>query len=226
MSLFDQIKGFIFDVDGVITDTARFHSQAWHAIADQVGTPWSDDLANRLRGIDRMESLEIILQAGGKASAYTKAQKEELATKKNEHYKELIAGLTPDDILPGIREFLTDLKEHGYQMSIASASHNAPAVLHSLGLDEFFPKIVDPGTLSQGKPEPEIFLKAAAILDLEPRQCVGIEDAVAGIEAIDAAGELSIGIGDKEALRAATMVFPSTSQLSLPNISKQLLGVA
>jgi beta-phosphoglucomutase len=226
MSLFDQIKGFIFDLDGVITDTAKFHTQAWHQIANQVGTPWSQDLADRLRGIDRMQSLDIILKEGGKQDCYTDVQKEELATKKNDNYKELIATLTPADILPGIQEFLTDLQEHDYKMSIASASHNAPAVLKSLGLSDFFTHIVNPDDLHAGKPEPEIFLKGAEILDLDPRQCVGIEDAAAGIEAIDAAGELSIGIGAATANTGATMHFPDTASLTLANISDKLKKVA
>lgn len=226
MSIFKQIKGFVFDLDGVITDTARLHTKAWHEIADQVGTPWSHELADKLRGIGREESLDIILRAGGKQDAYTDAEKTQLATAKNEHYQRLISTLTPQDILPGIPEFLHDLHEHEYLMSIASASRNAPAVLERLGLTQYFPKIVDPNCLHTGKPNPEIFIKGAAILGLEPRQCIGVEDAAAGVQAIDAAGEISVGIGDKDVLRGATIVFPTTSSLTLANISGRLKEAA
>ncbi len=134
MTNFNDIQGFVFDLDGVITDTARLHSQAWRHIAEQVGTPWSQKLQDSLKGISRMESLELILQAGNREHDFTDAQKQELATAKNKEYLRLVEQLTPADILPGVSDFLRDLYNHEYRMAIASASKNAPTVLEHLAL--------------------------------------------------------------------------------------------
>ncbi|KRN18685.1 beta-phosphoglucomutase [Lacticaseibacillus camelliae] len=218
MTTFEQIKGAVFDLDGVITDTARFHSQAWKQIADKVGAGWDDDLADSLKGIDRMASLDLILKHGGKQNDFSDAEKEALATEKNTRYLKLVDTLTPADILPGIQAFLDALQAGGYKLALASASKNAPRVLKNLGLTEYFPHIVDPATLTHGKPDPEIFVKAAASIDLAPEACIGIEDAAAGVQGINAAGEVSVGIGDAEVLHEADIIFPSTAELTLPNI--------
>lgn len=215
---FEDIQGFIFDLDGVITDTARLHTKAWRQVADQVGTPWSQRLQDSLKGISRMESLELILRAGGLAHTYSDEQKEKLATAKNTEYLRLVATLTPADILPGVQSLLDDLDAHGYKMAIASASSNAPIVLHHLGLTHYFPEVVDPRTLHHGKPDPEIFLRAAELIKVAPAHCVGVEDAAAGVAGIVAAGETAIGIGDATVLRAADINFADTSQMTLVNI--------
>ncbi len=224
MVSFSNIKGFVFDLDGVITDTARFHTQAWRQIARQVGVTWTAELAEKLKGISRMASLELILRAGGKQDDYTPRQKQALATKKNANYLKLVDTLTADDILPGIAAFIGSLHRQGYKMAIASASKNAPRVLHNLGISAYFPKIVDPSTLRKGKPDPEIFLKGAAAIGLRPDECIGVEDAAAGVQAIKAAGETAVGIGDAQILHAADMVFPSTKQLTLNNILLNMGG--
>ncbi|MFD1442094.1 beta-phosphoglucomutase [Lacticaseibacillus hegangensis] len=218
MTTFEQLKGAVFDLDGVITDTARFHSQAWKQIADKVGDGWDEELADALKGIDRMASLDLILKHGGKQHDFTPAEKTALATEKNTRYLQLVDTLTPADILPGIQDFLDALRAGGYKLALASASKNAPRVLKNLGLTDYFPHIVDPATLTHGKPDPEIFVKAAESIDLAPEACIGIEDAAAGVQGINAAGELSIGIGDAEELHEACIVFPSTAELTLPNI--------
>ncbi|KRM35472.1 beta-phosphoglucomutase [Agrilactobacillus composti DSM 18527 = JCM 14202] len=215
---FTDVKGFAFDLDGVITDTARFHGQAWRQTADKVGTPWTQDLADSLRGISRMASLELILKAGGHENDYSQAEKEKLAQQKNDRYQALIATLTPDDILPGISDFLAELQREHYKMAIASASKNAPLILDKLGLANKFVGVVDPNTLHHGKPDPEIFVKSAELLGLPVAQVAGVEDAVAGIAAINGAGEFSIGIGDADLLSAADVVFRDTSRLTLENI--------
>ena len=217
---FEELKGFAFDLDGVIADTAKFHSQAWHQTADKVGTTWTPELQEALKGVSRMDSLEMILKAGGHENDYTQAEKEALAAEKNENYGKLIATLTPDDILPGMKAFLDELIANGYKLSLASASKNAPKILKYLGLTDYFVGIVDPATLHAGKPDPEIFARAAEILDLPANQVAGLEDSSAGIESINGAGELSIGIGSQ--LTAAKVKFNSTSEVSLANIKAAL----
>lgn len=219
---FKQITGVIFDLDGVITDTARFHSQAWHALADKLGVTWDDSLQNGLKGLSRMDSLELIMTHGQVQDQYTSAEKEQLATEKNNQYLQLIEQITPADIYPGIQAFLDELKDGGYRVSLASASKNAPTILRHLGLTDYFEKIVDPATLSHGKPDPEIFLRAAEIINLKPEQCLAIEDATAGIAGINAANETSIGIGDPKILHDADMVFTDTRDLTLAHIAANL----
>ena len=222
MTKFADIKGFAFDLDGVITDTAKFHTVAWRHLAEQLQVTWTPELQESLKGIDRMGSLEMILQAGGKENAYTQLEKEGFAAWKNEHYVELISDLTPDDILPGIAAFIQELNDKGYRASVASASKNAPFILDRLGLTDSFVGIVDPATLHAGKPDPEIFVRAAEILNLPPDQVIGLEDAAAGIASINGAGEVSLGIGDATVLAAADLNFASTAEVTLANIAAKL----
>lgn len=217
---FAEIKAFAFDLDGVIADTARFHGQAWHQLADQVGTEWTSELADGLKGVGRMDSLEMILKAGGHENDYTLAEKEALATQKNDNYLRLVETLTPADILPGMQAFLDELKAQGYRLILASASKNAPKVLRYLKLSEYFEDIVDPAKLAHSKPAPDIYLQAAKQLGLQPNQVIGVEDAQAGIQAIKAAGELAIGIGDN--LTDADVKFATTAEVSLAAIASQL----
>lgn len=217
---FAEIKAFAFDLDGVIADTARFHGQAWHQLADQVGTEWTPELADGLKGVGRMDSLEMILKAGGHENDYTLAEKEALATQKNDNYLRLVETLTPADILPGMQAFLDELRAQGYRLILASASKNAPKVLRYLKLSEYFEDIVDPAKLAHSKPAPDIYLQAAKQLGLQPNQVIGVEDAQAGIQAIKSAGELAIGIGDN--LTDADVKFATTADVSLAAIASQL----
>ena len=217
---FTDLKGFAFDLDGVIADTARFHGQAWHQLADQVDSPWTEELANGLKGVGRMDSLEMILRAGGHENDYNQAQKEKLAAEKNEKYLQLVATLTPDDILPGMKKFLDELKAQGYPMVLASASKNAPKVLKYLKLTDYFEGIVDPASLSHSKPDPEIYVRAAELLDLPAENVAGVEDAQAGIQSMNGAGEISIGIGPN--LKDADVKFDQTKQVNLAAIKAQL----
>ena len=222
MVKFAAIKGFVFDLDGVITDTSTFHSQAWHQIADKVGVSWNDQLADALKGISRMDSLNLILAQGHRENEVTPAQKQALATEKNTNYLQLVNQMTPANILPGITAFLAELTTAGYALSLASASKNAPLVLRKLGLSDYFTKAVDPASLKHGKPDPEIFRRGAEILDLDPADCIGVEDAAAGVQSIKGAGETAIGIGDPTVLAAADINFTDTTQLTLANIKTQL----
>lgn len=222
MTEFSDIKGFVFDLDGVITDTASFHSQAWHQVADKVGVAWDEQLADGLKGISRMDSLNLILARDHKENDFNEAEKIALAEEKNTNYLTLVKAMTPANILPGISDFLTELTANGYLISLASASKNAPLVLEKLGFSNYFTKSVDPTTLKKGKPDPEIFRRGAEILSLKPGNCVGIEDAAAGVAAINGAGETSIGIGDAATLNAADINFSATDQLTLSNIRRAL----
>lgn len=218
MTNFTTIKGFAFDMDGVLADTAKFHTVAWHQIADEIGTTWTPELAESLKGIDRMGSLALIMVAGGVAEQYDQAEREKLAVKKNTHYRELISTLTPDDILPGMKSFLDELKAAGYQMSVASASKNAPFIIERLGLAHYFQAVVDPASVTAGKPDPAIFSAAADVLQLQPAEVIGIEDSSAGIQSINAAGETSVGIGDKNVLQEADINFATTADVTLTAI--------
>lgn len=217
---FSEIKGFAFDMDGVIADTARFHGQAWHQLADKVGTTWTPELADALKGVSRMDSLELILKAVGHENDYSQDEKVALATEKNDNYVKLVETLTPADILPGMKAFLDELKAAGYHLVLASASKNAPKVLKYLQLTDYFEGIVDPAKLSKGKPDPEIYVEAAKTMNLPVNEVAGVEDAQAGIQAINGAGELSIGIGS--GLKDADVKFNETSEVSLDAIKAQL----
>lgn len=217
---FEDLKGFAFDLDGVIADTARFHGQAWHQLADKVGTEWTPELAESLKGVSRMDSLELILKAGGHENDYTQEEKEALATEKNDNYIKLVETLTPADILPGMKNLLDELKDNGYHIVLASASKNAPKVLKYLQITDYFEGIVDPAKLSHGKPDPEIYSEAAKLMNLPANQVAGLEDAQAGVESINRAGEVSIGFG--ASLKDAAVKFDDTSEVSLAAIEEQM----
>lgn len=217
---FEDLKGFAFDLDGVIADTARFHGQAWHQLADKVGTEWTPELADSLKGVSRMDSLELILKTGGHENDYTQEEKEALATEKNDNYIKLVETLTPADILPGMKNLLDELKDNGYHIVLASASKNAPKVLKYLQITDYFEGIVDPAKLSHGKPDPEIYSEAAKLMNLPANQVAGLEDAQAGVESINRAGEVSIGFG--ASLKDAAVKFDDTSEVSLAAIKEQM----
>ncbi|MFT9039636.1 beta-phosphoglucomutase [Schleiferilactobacillus harbinensis] len=214
-----MIKGFVFDLDGVITDTAKYHYAAWKQVAhDELGIDINPTVNEGLKGVSRMDSLNVILKFGGKENAYTDTEKLEYATEKNDLYKSLIKQMTPADILPGISNFLKAITKASYPMSLASASRNAPYIIDRLGLAEYFSAIVDPATLTKGKPDPEIFEKAADLIHTPYANTVGLEDAVAGIEGIQAAGMFAVGVGKPEVLGKADLLFPDTAHLDLAKI--------
>lgn len=189
------IQAVIFDLDGVITDTAHLHFLAWKELGDSLGVEVNLELNELLKGISRKESLEIILKETGIFDNFTDFERQELADRKNRSYVASLENLTPQDLLPGIGDCLKDLKERDIKIGLASASQNAGVIIEKLGVKSYFDTIVDPRSLSKGKPDPEIYLKAAAALGLSPAKCVGVEDARAGIEAIRAAGMTAIALG-------------------------------
>lgn len=209
-----NIQAVLFDLDGVITDTAEYHYIAWKQMADHIGITIDREFNESLKGISRMQSLERILIHGGVQDKYTDEEKARLAQEKNDHYVSLLSDLTPENTYPGIRELLNHLSQNNIPAIVASASKNAPQILKSLGLMELFQVIVNPEGIP-GKPEPDIFLSGASAVGADPAACVGIEDAQAGIEAIKAAGMYAIGIGDTDLLTqsGADVVYPNTSEM-------------
>jgi beta-phosphoglucomutase len=212
------IQAFIFDLDGVITDTAEYHYLAWKALGEELGIPFTREFNEELKGVSRMDSLEKILVLGNRQNDFSMEDKEALATKKNEHYVRLIANISPDDILPGIKDLIAEIKKNGYRLGLASVSKNAFTVMDSLGLRQEFDVIVDAATIKKGKPDPEIFLTAAKLLNVDPSACIGIEDAAAGVESIKDAGMFAVGVGSVDSLAKADIIYSSTEQLSLSSI--------
>ncbi|WP_379138579.1 beta-phosphoglucomutase [Paenibacillus sp. sgz500958] len=201
-----SVKAFIFDLDGVIVDSAEYHYLAWGQLALELGIPFDRSYNERLKGVSRMQSLELILENSKDFRGYSEAEKLMLADRKNEHYKQLIEQITPADLLPGIARLLHDILEASLRIGLASASHNAPAIVKRLQIADCFDVIVDPGTLKKGKPDPEIFLTAAAQLGVPPKSCIGIEDAQAGIQAIKDAGMFAVGVGENVSMQGADMI--------------------
>jgi beta-phosphoglucomutase len=189
-----MIEAFIFDLDGVIVSTDRLHYEAWKTIADQEHIEFNESINNRLRGVSRMESLDIILEKGHKQ--YSLEDKDHLATLKNTIYRSLLKNLSPNDVLPGVIEVLHHLKEKGIKVAIGSSSKNAPTILAYIGLTGMFDAIADGNDITRSKPFPDVFLKAAEKLNVSSSCCLVVEDAEAGIEAAKRAGMKSIALSD------------------------------
>ncbi|MCR8657074.1 beta-phosphoglucomutase [Paenibacillus endoradicis] len=212
------VKAVIFDLDGVITDTAEHHYLAWKAIGDELGLPFTREFNEKLKGVSRMESLRLLLSLSKEPLSFTDEELDNLATRKNEIYKQLILEIKPEDVLPGIPELLVELKQNGIKTAIASASKNAFTVIDNLQMNDQFDVIVDAATIVNSKPDPEVFLRAAELLEVDPIDCVGVEDAVAGVEAIKSAHMVAIAIGPAEAFPHADLVLSSTKSLDLQQV--------
>lgn len=190
-----SVKGIIFDLDGVIVFTDKFHYQAWKKIADKKEIYFDEKINNRLRGVSRMDSLEIILEQYH-GEMLTNEQKEELAEEKNGIYRELLKTMTSDDVSVEVRETLAELRKRGYKIALGSSSKNAKFILKQVKLSDAFDEISDGNNIVKSKPDPEVFLKAAEFLGIDPTECAVVEDAYAGIDAAKAGGMLAAGIGD------------------------------
>lgn len=199
-----QIRACIFDLDGVIVDTAVYHYRAWKRLANELGFDFTEEDNEKLKGISRVQSLELILGWGGVDK--TAAEKLELATRKNTWYVEMIRSMTPEEILPGAKEFLEEVKAAGLKSALGSASKNSGLILERTGLLPLFDVIIDGNVVSASKPDPEVFLKGAEALQIPPHECVVFEDAVAGVLAARAGGMKVVGIGASEILSDADVV--------------------
>lgn len=189
------MKALIFDLDGVICFTDHFHFLAWKQLADELGIYFDEKINNRLRGVSRMDSLEIILE-NYEGKPLSAEEKEQLATKKNEVYKKLLENMTPQDASDEVRETLKELRKRGYKLSLGSSSKNAKFILEKIELTDAFDAISDGTNISKSKPDPEVFLKAAEYLNVSPEECLVVEDAFAGIDAAKAGNMLAAGIGE------------------------------
>jgi beta-phosphoglucomutase len=212
------IKACLFDLDGVIVDTARFHYIAWRELANSLGFDLSEEQNEQLKGISRMESLDIIL-AIGKVTLHEE-EKLRLASEKNIRYLELCRQMTPDDTLPGVRIFLDELNAASIRIGLGSASKNAKIILERIGMLPYFETIVDGNRITKGKPDPQVFLIGAEDLQTEPENCVVFEDAVAGVQAAKAAGMLAVGIGEASVLAQADIVIPGFQNFHLADLLK------
>lgn len=189
------MKGIIFDLDGVLVFTDRFHYQAWKAIADEQGIYFDETINHRLRGVGRMESLDIILEKY-EGAPLSREQKEALAGKKNGIYRELLKQMTPEDVTEEVRNTLAELHRRGYRLSLGSSSKNARFILQQVELTDAFDAISDGTNITKSKPDPEVFLKAAEFLGLKPEECAVVEDAYAGIDAAKAGNMKAVAIGE------------------------------
>ncbi|MGB2413237.1 MAG: beta-phosphoglucomutase [Schleiferiaceae bacterium] len=194
------MKGFLFDLDGVIVDTAVFHFQAWRRLAQKLGGDFTEEQNEQLKGVSRVDSLNKIIEWTG--ATVSDEEFQSLMVEKNEWYLELVQGLGPQDALPGALNFLQTAYDQGIKIALGSASKNAPMILEKLGITPLFTAIIDGNNVVNGKPHPEVFLKGAEALGLEPSECVVFEDSIAGVQAAKTGGMSSVGIGDAETLQA------------------------
>ena len=208
-----MIKGFIFDLDGVITDTAELHYEAWKHLSDDMDWEFNRELNEKLRGISRLDSIKVIMDHNH--VTLDDATVEELATKKNDIYVASLDHMTPDDYLPGARELLTHLRSEGFKVALGSASKNAIKVLKQLNATHFFDVIGDGNSVSKSKPEPDIFLYAAEKLGLPPENCIVFEDAEKGIDAAKAGKFHNVGIGPEERVGHADIRFDTMKEATL-----------
>ncbi|MEA4998504.1 MAG: beta-phosphoglucomutase [Candidatus Limiplasma sp.] len=211
-----MIKGMIFDLDGVIVSTDDCHYLAWKRMADEEGIYFDREINERLRGVSRMDSLQIILERAAKP--YTQTEKEAMAARKNDYYVALIQELTPADILPGAAETLAALRQKGVKMAIGSSSRNTPVILERIGLSTAFDAVADGNQITRSKPDPEVFLLAARLLGLAPAECLVVEDADAGVEAALAGGMKALGVGSAAANPSATYRAKSLAELKLETV--------
>ncbi len=211
-----QIKAFLFDLDGVIVDTAIYHYQAWKRLANELGFDISEEFNEGLKGVSRTDSLDLILAHGGLTLSDEK--KAELAAQKNDWYLELVSRMTSNDILPGVASFFSQVRQAGLKTALGSVSKNAPLILERIGMTEAFEAIIDGTKISKGKPDPEVFTKGAEELGVSASECVVFEDAVAGVEAGKRGGMFVVGIGRPETLTQADMVAPSLEALTVDEV--------
>jgi len=206
-----RIRGAVFDLDGVIVDTAKYHYQAWKELARSLGFEFTERANERLKGVSRMRSLEILLEIGGIAAG--DAEKELLADAKNSRYVELLSLIDESAVLGGAREYLAELRARGVKTALGSASKNARLILERLDLAHAFDAVVDGNAVTAAKPDPEVFLKGASGLGLDPAECVVFEDSIAGIEAARRAGMAAIGVGTPETLPGANRWISSLADM-------------
>lgn len=215
-----QLKALLFDLDGVIVDTAKYHYLAWKALADAEGIPFDQEVNERLKGVSRTRSLEIILEKATRH--YGALEREALARSKNDDYVRRIAKLVPSEILPGVPALLEAAAAANLRTAICSASRNTVLILERLGIEKRFDTVVSGSDVGKSKPDPEVFLVASDRLGIAAECCLVLEDAAAGIEGAKRAGMKALGLGEPRNLPGADLVYPDLRGVSLAKIKKEL----
>ena len=215
-----SLKACIFDLDGVIVDTAKYHYLAWKKLAVILNVQFNEKDNERLKGVSRIASLDIILELGG--IKLDEKKKAEYAAMKNEWYLDYIRRMTPDEILPGSLELISELKNAGIKVALGSASKNTPLILDRLGIEKLFDAVADGNVVTKAKPDPEVFIKAAKMVGVAPEDCVVFEDAVAGVKAAINAGMLCVGIGSGKILTDAHYVISGLDKLNLRKLRETI----
>ena len=209
-------KACLFDLDGVIVDTAVYHFQAWRRLANELGFDFTEHQNEQLKGISRMESLELILKWGN--VTLSEEEKIEWATRKNAWYLELVMKMTPNEVLKGVPEFLKALKANGIKIALGSASKNSRLILEKIKMIEYFDVVIDGNNITKGKPDPQVFLMGAEATNCEPADCVVFEDALAGVQAGKAGGMKVIGVGDTQILHEADFVIKGFEEMTIDRL--------
>lgn len=209
-------KACLFDLDGVIVDTAVYHFQAWRRLANELGFDFTEHQNEQLKGISRMESLELILQWGN--VTLTEEEKIEWATRKNAWYLDLVKQMTPEEVLKGVPEFLTKLRANNIKIALGSASKNSKLILERINMLDYFDAIIDGNDITKGKPDPQVFLMGAEATHCKPEECVVFEDAVAGVQAGKAGGMKVIGVGSADILNEADFVIAGFEEMTIDRL--------
>ena len=215
-----MIRGMIFDLDGVIVDTAQYHYLAWKELADSMGIRFTKQDNERLKGVSRVRSLDIILEIGQKTLSGD--QKQVYLDQKNNRYLEYIHKLQEEEILPGVKEFIQDARAQGFRTAIGSASKNTELILQTLRIRNLFDAVIDGTKVTKAKPDPEVFAKGAEALSIPPEECVVFEDAQAGIEAAHNAGMIAVGIGSRDRLPDADINLDGFAGITPQNLIQRL----
>ncbi len=215
-----KIEAAIFDLDGVIVNTAKMHYIAWKKLADSLGIDFSEKDNQKLKGVSRMRSLEILLELGG--LKVTKEKMLEYAKRKNNQYRQLISTLTPNDILPGVYNFMNNLRFKGLKIVLGSSSKNAKTILKYIGLKDFFDAVIDGTKVTKAKPDPDIFLLGATEVGVSPKKCIVFEDATAGVEAAKNANMFAVGVGEENKFKNADFVLSCFENVDFKLIQEKL----
>lgn len=217
-------KGCIFDLDGVICNTAKYHFLAWKKLADHLKIPFTEKDNERLKGVSRIESLKILLSL--KNLSFTEKELLCLADLKNNWYREYIQKITPDELLDGVLDFILELKEQNIKIALGSVSKNAPDILNALNIRQYFDAAIDGNLVSHAKPDPEVFLAGAHELGLPPESCLVFEDAVSGVTAAHNAGMKCIGIGNHDILSEADYVISGFGNFTYQSLQTLILSAS
>ncbi len=215
-----KVKGYIFDLDGVIVDTAKYHYNSWRRLANKLGFDITIEQNENLKGVSRKESLEYILKIGGQS--FSDKEQTKLAELKNSWYVESISNMDESELLPGAAELIREIKAAGLKLSLGSASKNSERILKSTGLYDLFDAIIDGTKTTESKPHPQVFLMGAEALGLDPEDCVVFEDSINGIKAANTGGFTSIGVGDAHTLSEASFILPNLEGCTIAVIEEKV----